>query len=215
MNNFPKISGIYKITSPSDKVYIGQSININNRIKHYYYSMGKKQPKLYNSFLKYGFDAHKFEIIEECLVEQLNEREIYWKQHYLDLVFGNKQFVLFCELRDVGFSGPQSDEIKMKKSISMKRGWISRERKAITEETRSKMSLAHKGVPNPKLGITKLNVPHTKIRKPIIQCDLEGNHIKEWSCARVAIAELKCKTISNALRGIAKTANGCLWKYKI
>lgn len=28
-------AGIYKLTSPSGKVYIGQSINLKNRFRHY------------------------------------------------------------------------------------------------------------------------------------------------------------------------------------
>jgi hypothetical protein len=41
--------GIYKITSPLKKIYIGQSINIENRFKGYKKSLKKAQIKLYNS----------------------------------------------------------------------------------------------------------------------------------------------------------------------
>jgi hypothetical protein len=49
--------GIYKITSPSKKVYIGQSVNIEKR--KYFYEIGncKKQIKLYNSIKKYGLNC--------------------------------------------------------------------------------------------------------------------------------------------------------------
>ena len=33
--NLPKKSGIYKITSPNGKVYIGESVNLKNRCKFY------------------------------------------------------------------------------------------------------------------------------------------------------------------------------------
>ena len=65
--------GIYKITSPNNNIYIGQSINIEKRFVQY-----KKlrsccnQIKLYNSFVKYGVDNHIFEIIEECNIEFFN-----------------------------------------------------------------------------------------------------------------------------------------------
>jgi len=81
-----KIIGIYKITSPSGKIYIGQSIDIYNRwIKGHKYSNSRKigvGKKLKNSYIKYGHENHKFEIIEECSTEQLNEREIYWINFY-------------------------------------------------------------------------------------------------------------------------------------
>ena len=42
--------GIYKITSPSGKVYIGQSLDINERKKHYInINAVKKQVKIFNS----------------------------------------------------------------------------------------------------------------------------------------------------------------------
>ena len=46
--------GIYKITSPTKKIYIGQSINIEYRIESYKKLIRcKKQIKLYNSLKKY------------------------------------------------------------------------------------------------------------------------------------------------------------------
>lgn len=71
--------GIYKITSPSGKIYIGQSIDIKKRLRDYKNNKGVKQPKLNNSFLKYGFDAHEIEVICECLIEELNDKERYYQ----------------------------------------------------------------------------------------------------------------------------------------
>ena len=39
--------GIYKITNPSGKIYIGQSVNIDNRISSYKNLKCKNQTKLY------------------------------------------------------------------------------------------------------------------------------------------------------------------------
>ena len=78
------IIGIYKITNPNNKIYIGASKNLTKRLQiHYKYSCNiKSQIKLYNSFLKYGIENHKFEIIENCSIENLFEREIYWINFY-------------------------------------------------------------------------------------------------------------------------------------
>lgn len=54
--------GIYKITSPSGKVYIGQSWDIEGRFYYYRKSCAPGQPKLNNSFKKYGRENHIFEI---------------------------------------------------------------------------------------------------------------------------------------------------------
>ena len=57
---------IYKITSPSNKIYIGQSVNIIKRIKRYLILDCESQRKLYNSLKKYDFQNHMFEVIEIC-----------------------------------------------------------------------------------------------------------------------------------------------------
>jgi group I intron endonuclease len=54
------MTGIYKITSPTKKVYIGQSKDIIKRFKSYNQKLGKGQPRLNNSFLKYGIKNHVF-----------------------------------------------------------------------------------------------------------------------------------------------------------
>jgi len=77
------IIGIYKITSPSGKIYIGKSIHINIR-KNDYSSKDKckTQPRLFNSIKKYGWDKHIMEIIEICTVDNLSERERHWQDFY-------------------------------------------------------------------------------------------------------------------------------------
>ena len=84
---------IYKITSPSEKVYIGQSRNIQNRVQSYKRLDCKNQPILYKSLKKHGWEAHTFEIIEECEFEQLNIRERYWQDFY-DVLNGGLNCVL-------------------------------------------------------------------------------------------------------------------------
>lgn len=106
--------GIYKITSPSNKIYIGQSINIEKRFKQYKKLDCKKQPKLYNSLTKYGVEYHIFEVIEECILEELDKKEIYWKKYYNTINEG-----LNCELFDIG-QGYRSNDVKIKISNSLK-----------------------------------------------------------------------------------------------
>lgn len=78
-----KSSGIYKITSPSNRIYIGQSSNLEERFKTYkHINKSKSLTKLYRSFKKYGIENHTFEIIENCPIILLNERERYWQDFY-------------------------------------------------------------------------------------------------------------------------------------
>lgn len=75
--------GIYRITNPNGKVYIGQSRDINKRkIQHEYNASSGELNKLYNSIRKYGWSKHEFSVIELCKVEDLNVRERYWQEYY-------------------------------------------------------------------------------------------------------------------------------------
>lgn len=75
--------GIYKITSPSNKIYIGQSTDIYKRWADYKKMIRcKRQTRLYNSLKKYGPENHIFGILEECPVDYLLIRETYWKTYY-------------------------------------------------------------------------------------------------------------------------------------
>lgn len=80
--------GIYKITNMiNEKIYIGQSTDIERRWKTHRAKQNSKYCTQYNSPLyrairKYGIENFRFEIIEECLPELLNEREIYWISYF-------------------------------------------------------------------------------------------------------------------------------------
>jgi group I intron endonuclease len=76
------IGYIYKITSPSDKVYIGKSVDIKQRFGFYKRLKCKSQPKLYNSLVKYGYDNHKFEILGKYNSYILSSMEIYFISKY-------------------------------------------------------------------------------------------------------------------------------------
>ena len=126
--------GVYKITSPTNKIYIGQSINIERRYKEYSKSNCKNQTKLFLSLKKHGFENHKFEIIEECDVSILEERETYWKLFYKVLEIPS----LCCRID--GISGYLSQETKDKIS----KGLIGSKR---TESTKKLIS---NNMPNKK-----------------------------------------------------------------
>lgn len=65
--------GIYKITNPTGKVYVGQSRDIEKRFKQHKFKSTNKF--LRESILTYGIENHKFEILEECGVNELIEKE--------------------------------------------------------------------------------------------------------------------------------------------
>jgi group I intron endonuclease len=77
-----KICGIYKITSPSGKIYIGQSKSIRDRWSSYRTRGCEAQPILQKSFNKYTVQNHTFEIIHYCDEQELDYIERYYQDLY-------------------------------------------------------------------------------------------------------------------------------------
>ena len=69
---------IYKITSPSGQMYIGQTIGkLNRRLSRHATESGCVAMK--RAMDKYGRENMKYDVIEENIpLEQLDDRETYW-----------------------------------------------------------------------------------------------------------------------------------------
>lgn len=103
--------GIYKITNPKGKVYVGQSTDLTRREYYYSHANCRKQPKILHSIKKYGWHKHKFEVIMECEISQLNELERYYQDVYCCLGNGG----LNCHLTKASDrSGLFSEEVRQK-----------------------------------------------------------------------------------------------------
>jgi len=108
--------GIYKIISPNGKIYIGQSIDIENRFKTYLRYSCKSQIKLLASLKKYGAENHKYEILIICSKEDLCIQEKY----FVDL-YNSFNSVNGLNIRDGGGNSAKiSEEQKLKISNSLK-----------------------------------------------------------------------------------------------
>ena len=82
------ITGIYKITNKvNGKCYIGQAQDVYIRWNNHRSCAFNKNAQnynliLYRAFRKYGLDNFKFEIIEKCSLDELNEKEMYYINYY-------------------------------------------------------------------------------------------------------------------------------------
>lgn len=91
------MTGIYKITNLiNGHAYVGQAKDIERRWAQEK-NMSKNQNNpgynypLMKAFRKYGIENFKFEIIEECDINDLNNREIYWIEFYNTFFNGYNQ----------------------------------------------------------------------------------------------------------------------------
>jgi len=150
------ICGIYKITSPSGKCYIGQSVKIEKRWSSH--CNKKNCSPLKSAIEKHGRDNMKFEIIQELPKNKvvMNSYEIYFIELY------NSVSPNGYNLKTGGVSCLYSEETKQKMSNSQKgkpkneetkrKISNSQKGKTHTEETRRKNSEANKGENNPMYG---------------------------------------------------------------
>jgi len=211
--------GIYKIISPSKRIYIGQSIDIEKRKQDYKYNKCQGQIRLLKSINKYGWLAHNFIILEECPLTLLNERERYWQDYYNVLSYKG----LNCKLTK---SADKSGELcsitksKIKNALLGKKHSEQRKINQSKAQKGKKRSQSHKE--NLKQAAIKRcngNVDFLlkNIRKPIEQY-LNNILIQTYPSAREAQRQtgIDISSITNCCNGkkYYKSAGGFVWKYK-
>ena len=205
--SLPIICGIYKITSPSDRIYIGQSRDIYDRWENYKRYRAKSQLRLHRSLVKYGWENHVFEIIEQCEKEVLSTQERYWQEYY-DVLSSSG---MNCKY----------EHIDGKKQIFCEEILNKFRNKRLTEDHKKKIGLSKVGK---KRSLKMIEFLRERMKKdqlfklkerPVQKLDLEGNILIEYESLKMAEREENIKTgsLCAILRG-RQRFNQCIWKYK-
>jgi len=217
---------IYKIISPTGKIYIGKTTNLDVRFKDYKKCNCNAQKILCSSLKKYGFDKHNIEIIKEGVYSdiELNQLEVYYIGLYnsfnrdningMNLTLGGEGCtgrVMSEETkRKIGEKSKlrrHSDEIKRKISENRKKvGFTEAQKLAAEKSIGRKIIKSEEWIKNNAEGR----------KKPILQYTLDGEFIREWKSAKDVENKLGLdrKNISANLRKKTKYAYGYIWKYK-
>jgi group I intron endonuclease len=146
--------GVYKITSPSKRIYIGSSKNIEQRFLDYKKLRCKTQVKLYNSFIKHGVQNHEFKILIECEENELFQYENLYSNYYKSLEPNNLNLRIPSYLDKKNCVSNESiEKMKLnhpsKTNPEWKKNLIDRLKKqSQTIEWRQKISKSKKGVKN-------------------------------------------------------------------
>lgn len=162
---------IYKITNQiNGNVYIGQTLDLSQRKSQHLFE-GRKESltdrPLYRSMRKHGIDNFAFEIIEECLTDQIaDEREIHWITHF-DSTNPEKGYNL-----SKGGQG-HSDESRRKLSEALKgnKHCVGR---ILSEETKKKLSVASSKQKSSIGTRSKLRAAHRSGRIPSLKGSFPG-----------------------------------------
>lgn len=230
------IGTIYKLTSPSNKCYIGQTINLVER-KRTLYNPNKYYSghRLDNAIKKYGIENFQYEIIiqivessKEKLREKLDELEKFYIEKY-DSYNNGYNMTLGGSGSNGGFQTEESKRKISEKAKGRKGSMLGRH---LTEEQKNKISNFAKtrtGEKNPFYGKTHSEETKLKIGKansiPILQLDLNENIITEFPSAKDAARSLGKPRADSEIIKVCKgyispsgkryiTALGYKWKYK-
>ena len=227
---------IYKLTSPSGKHYIGQTINLKDR-KRCLYNPNKYYSghRLDNAIKKYGIENFKYEIVIQIidvdkikLREKLDELEIFYIKKYNSYKDGYNM-TLGGSGSTGCFQTEESRKLISEKAKGRKGSMLG---KHLTEEQRKKVSDFAKtrtGDKNPFFGKSHSDEAKKRIGTansiPIIQLDLDGNILNEFPSAKEAARNLGKPKADSEIIKVCKnyvspsgrhyiTALGYKWKYK-
>ena len=254
-------------TSPSGKSYIGQSVDLTKRKNRFINNQyDKSQKKLKYALNKYNISAWKYQVLEYCEIDRLDEREIYYIKLYDTFIHGYNMTkggmgTLGHKMTEEGKEKnrrKQKERIhteleRQKRSESLKRAYKDGRKKAntntlhlqtkevrdkiaksltgrtLSEETKKKISDAHKGKIPWNKGIPMSKEQREKLKqvdrsaisgannyhaKKVIQFDINRNFIKEWDCIINAKRKYGTIHIEDVCQGKRKTAGGFIWEYK-
>jgi len=232
-------SGIYKIEHiESGKTYIGQSDDLERRLNaHKNWFMNPKRiinRHLYNYAKKYSIDAFTFEILQECNIDALDEREIHWYNIYKDNTFnvrldpvtnrGIKRTDEFCainsEIQKKKFADPNNlaKHREMIKQRSLNKEWVKNvkegaKKRAADPEWRRKQK---KAVNDPeRIKQIKIKNFNTGYSKCVASYSIDNQFVDYFLNAKEAslIVGGERGNIVNCLNGRIPSAYGYKWKY--
>ena len=133
---------IYKMTSPTDRVYVGMTSNIIKRKAAYSGLDCKSQPLLFKSIEKYGLSNLNFEIIDEFdgTLSEAKSKEMFWIRTYMS------NYCKYPGMRGMNLTDGGQGTLGYKVSDAQKK-MTSKRNKGYkhTEEAKNKISEASKG----------------------------------------------------------------------
>lgn len=211
---------IYKITSPSGRLYVGKSINLKKRVKDYKYQCEKRKSIVHDSIRGYGWENHKLEIIEECENDKLSEREIFWIKELNTHHYNNPKGMNMTIGGEMGGGSWIHDTERRKKQSERFSGTggtfyghhHTEENKKLYSELATKRN-KEQGRKVPTWGAEKGRL---KIIKSVVCYDNKGCFLKEYESATLASKQLNTSrsNINDSVRYGSWVSGKYIFKYK-
>lgn len=151
------MTGIYKITTPSNYVYIGQSVNIKKRWNDHKWPTKRSVSLIGRSIKKYGYKNHSFELLHELPADVDKKTLSAYESLYMDL-YRNAGFLLLniSDAKDSNYGYVPSEETRKKHSEKMKGKPSPAKGRILTNEEKHHLSIINKGKPFSEAARSKL-----------------------------------------------------------
>ena len=203
---------IYKITNlVNNKVYIGKTLRTaEKRWKEHCKDCQKRkceQRPLYRAMNKYGIENFICETIEECTIEDINDREVYWIEYYQSYHNGYNA--------TYGGDGKSYADYDLIYQL-FKEGKLIRE---ISDITGHDISTIRQGLRNMGISIEEVRTRAIdSIKIPVIMLDKDtGEELKIFDSVTEAEQFIGMKPggshIAAVCKGNRATAGGYKWQY--
>ena len=201
---------IYKYTSPSGKIYIGQTTKEKTRKYVHSYETINHNVKFGKAISKYGLENFKYEVLFTTkATENLDQLK-----KVLDVL--EIAYISFYDSYRAGYNSTKGGGgiLGFKHSSDTKKRMSNAHiGKTFSKESREKMSLSAKGRLLSKEAKQKVS-DYQSIA--VLQFTKNNEFVKEWKSAREATQTLNIYQggICKVCKGKLKSAGGFIWKYK-
>lgn len=218
---------IYKLTSPSGKVYIGKTNNYQRRMDEHVNRAATSTLRLHKAIAKHGWDSFAKEILFKaaCSSELIYRLEkMYIKQYNslhrgLNMTEGGGQphevaLQIAAKKKQNGTTGkgvPKDPKAtaRMVETRKLRGSFANTEESRLKTQETKKRNGTNKLTENTKQKISQA------LQIPITQQSKDGTIIREWASGAEASKALGVDRsgISSCLTGKQKTAGGFVWTY--
>lgn len=162
---------IYKYTSPSGKVYIGQTMNERKRRSDFLcITTQYSGPKIENARKKYGPENFQYEVL--FTIESLDKKEV------RDILNSKeKEYIILFDSINHGYNIDEGGAVK---DIYSNRVESEETKQLRSEQMKLRWKNGFKGCSGNKEAIQNMK---DKLSIPILQYDIRGNFVAEWKSA--------------------------------
>ncbi|MBT7912515.1 GIY-YIG nuclease family protein [Candidatus Bathyarchaeota archaeon] len=234
------MSCIYLIRNiVNEKFYVGQTTKtLRARLgRHFTESRyGKSKSYIHKAMRKYGRDAFTIELLEECYIDQLNNREIFWikklgaMEHGYNLTSGGsgvsgRKASIASSGENCPFYGKPSPWRRPVRQLNFNGDFLQEfpsmlaAREAMGASSGSGIRNCCKGRAKSAFGFVWRYADDDSVfmspwRHPVRQLELDGTIIREFTSIKGAAdaANVHYGSIRKAVKGIYKTAGGFCWE---